>query len=167
MLGQDQGATPEDEAHDNMPLAGNRPGVVAEEQEDQVTKRSKSRDLEHKEQVAFFSWLEKPNTLAKWPELVLFHAIPNGGDRDVRVAVKLKAEGVKSGVPDMMLPVASGGFHGLYIELKVGNNKPSENQAWWHGQLAAQGYAVFVCYSYPEARTVTEKYMRGGYRRAA
>lgn len=132
-----------------------------------VTKRKKSRDLEHKEQVEFIQWTEKPATLARWPELILFHAIPNGGDRDVRVAIKLKAEGVKSGVPDMMLPVVSGGFHGLYIELKVEGNKPTENQEWWHRQLAAQGYAVFVCYSYPEARTVTERYMRGGYRRGA
>jgi len=132
-----------------------------------VRKRSKSRDFEHQEQKRFFDWTGKPNTLAKWPELILFHAIPNGGDRDIRVAVKLRAEGVKSGVPDMMLPVASGGFHGLYIELKVKGNKPSENQTWWHGQLAAQGFAVFVCYSYPEARAVTERYMQGGYRRAA
>ena len=30
----------------------------------------------------------------------------------------LKRQGVKAGVPDIMLPAARAGYHGLYIELK-------------------------------------------------
>jgi len=146
-----------------------------------VTKRKKSRDLEHHEQAAYFDWTLKTNTLDRWPELILAFAIPNGGGRPGQTrtdkkgkvvrfsleAQKMKREGVKPGVPDIMVPVASGGFHGLYIEMKVKGNKPTPDQVWWHEQLAAQGYAVFVCYSYPEARAVTERYMKGGYRRVA
>lgn len=52
-------------------------------------------------------------------------AIPNGGDRDIRVAVKLKAEGVRRGVPDLMLLAKRHGYSGLVIELKVGTNRQS------------------------------------------
>mgnify|MGYP004433785991 CR=1 FL=1 len=42
--------------------------------------------------------------------------------RDARTAANLKRQGVKAGVPDLHLPVARGGYNGLYIELKVGSN---------------------------------------------
>lgn len=64
---------------------------------------------EHWEQVQLFEWSEN------LPELKLMHAIPNGGKRDIRVALKLKEEGVKPGVPDIFLPLSRGGKHGLYI----------------------------------------------------
>ena len=64
---------------------------------------------EHEEQALVIQWAElHKRTL---PGLELLHAIPNGGDRDVRVATKLKAEGVKAGVPDLLLPVPASGFH--------------------------------------------------------
>lgn len=52
---------------------------------------------EHQEQVALFQWLE---IAAKRDDrLSMAFAIPNGGARHPVVAAKLKAEGVKSGVP--------------------------------------------------------------------
>src|SRR5574343_479576 len=56
------------------------------------------------------------------PELKWLHHIPNGGSRgnDVRSqqirGAQLKAQGVKSGVSDVFLPVKRGQFSGLYIE---------------------------------------------------
>ncbi len=48
--------------------------------------------------------------------------MPNGGKRDKATAAVLKRQGVKAGVPDIMLPAARAGYHGLYIELKAGEN---------------------------------------------
>ena len=45
----------------------------------------------------------------------LIYAIPNGGQRNVIVASKMKAEGVLSGVPDLHIPIAKKGYNGLYI----------------------------------------------------
>ena len=51
--------------------------------------------------------------------------------RDIRTAANLKKEGVKRGVPDICLPVSRGKYHGLYIEMKAGKNKPSKEQKEW------------------------------------
>lgn len=95
----------------------------------------------------------------KYPELALLYHIPNGGRRDRAEAARLKAEGVKAGVPDLCLPVARGGWHGLYIELKVPGNRPTQNQREWLEQLRGQGYAAVVCYGFDEARRAIEEYL--------
>jgi hypothetical protein len=51
--------------------------------------------------------------------LKLLYAVPNGGDRNLRVPRKLKAEGVMAGVADLCLPAARRGYHGLYLEIIV------------------------------------------------
>lgn len=71
---------------------------------------------EHEEQKALIEWSAWMSNAR--PELSLMFAVPNGGDRHPAVAAKLKAEGVKAGVPDIFLPVPRNGYHGLFIELK-------------------------------------------------
>ena len=71
--------------------------------------------IEHKHQVALIHWSRhvqlaeaadvKPGS--KIADYLL--AIPNGGRRDQREAVRLKAEGVKPGVSDLLLPLRRGG----------------------------------------------------------
>ena len=112
---------------------------------------------EHDEQVALFQWSAAQTATS--PELSLLFAIPNAGKRSVRAAMWAKAEGLRAGVPDMLLPVARDGQHGLFIEMKIGRNRPRENQAWWLDQLHAQGYLAVVCYSWYEAAEVIKKYL--------
>ena len=94
------------------------------------------------------------------PELYLMHAIPNGGKRDIRTAAKLKAEGVKPGVPDIFLPVPRGGKHGLYIELKrrKGGTVSAAQEAWIRA-LMHQGYVCTVCHGADEAKNEILAYM--------
>ena len=95
--------------------------------------------LEDAEQRIIFQWAAM-ETAAR-PELGLLYAIPNGGKRAMKTAIALKAQGVKSGVPDMCLPVARGGYHGLYIELKrQKGGTVSETQKSWITALTEQGY---------------------------
>ena len=111
---------------------------------------------EHWEQSRLFEWAEDK------PELSVMYAIPNGGHRDIRVAVKLKEEGVKAGVPDICLPVARNGNHGLYIELKRRKyGRVSADQLKWLEALMREGYACAVCCGWEMARDVIEEYMRG------
>lgn len=94
------------------------------------------------------------------PRYGLLYAIPNGGHRDVRVGVKLKAEGVRKGMLDLCLPVPRHSFHGLYMELKVGKNKPTPEQRQWQNALTLQGYFVTVVYDDPaEAMRILEWYL--------
>jgi VRR-NUC domain-containing protein len=102
-------------------------------------------------QTALFCWAALPETLARFPEVKWLFHIPNGGLRDKITAGNMKAQGVKAGVPDIFLPVPKGRFAGLWIELKVKDNTPSEKQSEWHKALTGFGFAVSVCYSWEEA----------------
>ncbi len=95
----------------------------------------------------------------RWPELALMHAIPNGGHRNKVTAAKLKAEGVKAGVPDVFLPVPRGQWHGLYIEMKTPTGRVRKNQKQWLRRLHGQGYQVAVCRNWYAAKTLITDYM--------
>jgi hypothetical protein len=114
---------------------------------------------EHSEQASLVSWA---NTLeSDLPGLALLYAIPNGGRRDIRTAIKLKAEGVKAGVPDLCLPVARGGYHGAYIEMKFGKNQTSPEQKKWIADLRTEGHFVTVCWGWQDAADTIEQYLAG------
>ncbi len=114
---------------------------------------------EHDEQVALFRWVA--TRLAVYPGLDLLYAIPNGGQRTKAAAGKLKAEGVKAGVSDLHLPVPLHGKHGLWIEMKVKPNKPTEAQSAWLTRMQALGHAVGVAYSAAEAQELLVHYYAG------
>lgn len=114
-------------------------------------------DDESGHQEALFEWAAYH--MDCMPELEYMHYIPNGGKRDKRTAVALKRQGVKAGVPDICLPVARNGYHGLYIELKAGKNKATKSQEKWQKFLNSQGYYAVICYGWHEAAKVIEEYL--------
>lgn len=89
-------------------------------------------------------------------------AIPNGGTRNRIEAANLKRQGVKAGVPDLCVPVARNGYHGLYIEMKYGRNKTTPDQDKWLVYLNRAGYLAAVCYGYEEAVKTLNDYLREG-----
>lgn len=114
--------------------------------------------LEHIEQVHLFQWATWQS--GKYPELDLMYAIPNGGYRNKKTAAELKAEGVKSGVSDIFLPVARCGKHGLYIEMKrTEGGKLSKNQEKFIADVKDQGYAAIVCFGFDEAKEIILQYL--------
>ena len=114
---------------------------------------------EHDTQVAFCEWCKWNEQ--KYPALKLAFAIPNGGKRHVGVAVKLKAEGVRAGIPDWCLPVPIGGYAGLWIEFKYDKNKLSDSQSDYIALLEKNGHCVDVCYSVEEAMCTAVEYLNG------
>lgn len=120
--------------------------------------RANMRRSEETEQMNVIDWANWQQ--ARFPELKLLHHIPNGGKRSASEAARFKAAGVKAGVPDLHLPVPRGGFAGLYIEMKFGDNKPTEKQKEWHRDLKEQGFKVTVCYSAAEATQTLEEYLK-------
>lgn len=112
---------------------------------------------EHDEQVKLIQW-------ARWNEgkhkdLHWLHAIPNGGQRHPAVAAKLQAEGVKPGVFDLCLPVARNGFHGLYIEMKAGKGRVTDEQKSFEAHLVKSGYQAVVCWSGDAAIEAVSDYL--------
>lgn len=109
---------------------------------------------EAQEQAVLFAWA------AYFPELRWMYAVPNGGYRNPKEAAHLKAQGVKAGVADICLPLPRGKYHGLYIELKVGKNKPTEKQVEFLTAVSHAGYAAVVCYGAADAIDVISQYLR-------
>lgn len=114
---------------------------------------------EHEAQAGFFSWLAAVEAHPMTPPHValaafLTYAVPNGGHRDPRTAARLKAEGVKRGVPDIQCdyPVRHAdtpqgeraAFHGWRCEVKIKPNRLSPEQERRLAELAGLGYAVAV-----------------------
>lgn len=120
---------------------------------------SKKYQWEAVQQQTLFEWAALME--AKVPELRLMYHVPNGGSRNSLEAANLKRQGVKAGVPDVCLPVARGNSHGLYIEMKAGDNKPTEKQKEWLTALEKQGYATAVCYSWEDAVNIITNYLKG------
>lgn len=115
-------------------------------------------DSEHAQQVGVMMWATEVR--AKYPLLELLFAIPNGGMRDKITASRLKAEGVKSGVPDLFLPVARYPYHGLFIEMKkTGGTLSKVQKDFWHPKLTQQDYYVATCYAFQQARDCLIWYM--------
>ena len=115
---------------------------------------------EHQEQTALFKWAAL--AAKSYPGLELMFAVPNGSRCNIGAAVKLKAEGVKKGIPDVFLPVPWGGKPGLFIEMKrVRGGQLSSAQKEVIGTLRAWGYAVEVCPGFEADKTAIEEYFKG------
>ena len=107
------------------------------------TPRAKPVDREGQEQAALMAEIR-----LKHPDVFeLIYHVPNGGHRVKAVAAKLKAQGVKAGIPDLVLPMARGGFFGLYIEFKatVEPAAVSVSQRDCLRRLNEQGSLAIVC----------------------
>jgi hypothetical protein len=107
-------------------------------------KRARRAAPEHQAQCAVFVWANHPLVLLRYPLLELLYAVPNGEKRQMQVAQRLKAEGVKAGIPDLQLPVPRGRWAGLYIEMKAGRNQPSPVQRRKMALLQQVGHRVSV-----------------------
>lgn len=112
------------------------------------------RVSEDEEQMALFEWAEYIKGLE-----LMFH-IPNGSNKSIATAVKFKKMGLKSGVPDIFLPVAREGYHGLFIEMKAKGGRTSDKQDWWLEELSKQGYLAVVAVGFNEAKRIIEGYMK-------
>ena len=94
----------------------------------------------------------------KWPELQGLHSSLNGifipGPKKLvyKIINHMKAEGMKRGIPDLFLPVARRGYHGLFIEMKRDDKqKPRPEQVEFMEYAEEQGYRDQVCYGYQDA----------------
>lgn len=147
-----------DEAMRQMDAQKDQAKTEARRQLDAPKLEPERKTSEHDEQVALFQWARMNE--GRWPELRWMFAVPNGGQRAMLTAIKLKAEGVKAGVPDIFLPCPVGGYAGLWIEMKAGSNKPTAEQRQWLDALREMGYCTAVCWGADEAIRTVESYLR-------
>ena len=113
---------------------------------------------ESAEQQWHFKWAAYESSTH--PELDLMYHIPNEGQRSRATGGRMRAEGLKKGVPDICLPVARMGFHGLYIELKrIKHGRATEEQRTWLRKLTAEGYLACICHGWRAAADIICDYL--------
>jgi hypothetical protein len=125
--------------------------------------------LEHDIQAAYITLVRLHR--ARYPALELLRAFPNGGARPwlrnakgVRyspVAQKLYDEGVEPGPPDIIFPVPSGNYVGLWFEFKRPREKLRPEQLEYMSRLGACGWRTDVQYDAEEAWRMTLRYLKG------
>lgn len=114
------------------------------------------RDIEHKIQCACVQWFRYYQ-----PKMAgLLFAIPNGGAREAVTGRKLKDESVMAGVADLMLAVASGEWHGLFIEMKTRSGSQRETQKEFQRNVEAQGYKYIICRSIEDFIFSVSEYLK-------
>ena len=113
---------------------------------------------EDEEQEAVIEW--KNLMVNQFPELKYLYHCPNGGSRNPAEAQKLKRMGVLPGVSDLHLPVARGGFHGLWVEMKrQKGGKLSKDQKEWLDGMNEEGYLAVRADGAEEACDIIYKYL--------
>lgn len=113
---------------------------------------------EHQEQAALIMWFQSAYPAIK----NRLFAVPNGTNKSRASASRHMAEGLRPGVPDLMLPIPASGYHGLFIEMKrAKGGKLSDAQRDWLEFLESKGYMSVVCYGFEEAKEVISKYLKG------
>lgn len=113
---------------------------------------------EHQVQAAVITWWHLQHGLYGLPVFALF-AVPNGGARDAITGSLLKAEGVRTGALDLILAKPTAQYHGLFIEMKVGNNRPTIDQSATMDYLDNAGYKTSVHWTAESAITEIKEYL--------
>lgn len=113
---------------------------------------------EYSEQCVVIEWARLNEGC--YPELHWLHSSLNGVKLHPVTAHKAKASGMVKGIFDLFLPVSRNGYSGLYIEMKVGRNKPTTEQYNFSQFIIDQGYRAVFSYGADAAIQVIEDYLR-------
>lgn|SRR5699024_6750297 len=123
---------------------------------------TKSIPSEHAEQATLVQWFER-----QYPQYGhLLVASMNGAylagnarQRAIQIN-RAKQAGLRTGFPDLFLPVPSKQWHGLFIEMKrTKNSSTSKEQKQWISELNTLGYVAVVCKGHRAAVEVINEYL--------
>ena len=115
---------------------------------------------EQRLQTQFAVWLDSQG---------IAHCASLGGvNLGRRIGGIMKSKGYKRGFPDHQICEARGGWHGMFVEIKVENTKKDQDQERWQRELTARGYYAIKVpgeFDFWQAREFLEKevtdYMAG------
>lgn len=108
-------------------------------------KKAKAVPLESDEQIQFVSWFR-----ATYPD-DLIYAVPNGDHRDIRTAVKLKAEGVTKGIADLKIEWRNGKNTAIEMKRQKGGVQ-SDDQKWYQKYCEDRGDNYLLCLGFDDAK---------------
>jgi len=105
---------------------------------------------EHDEQVTFCQYLDFVH--------LTYFAVPNGSNKSMTARRKFKAEGLKAGVPDMVILIEGGKTVFIEMKRKTGGTVSKEQKQWLE-RLRVLGFDAYVCKGAKEAIEAVQKYL--------
>lgn len=118
-----------------------------------LTREQIAGKTEASQQMALFAWASDKSEL-RW-----MFRIGNEDNNSAARGARAKAMGLKRGVADILLPVPAHGMHGLWIEMKYGRGKQSQEQIAFMYAMRAAGYAYCLAYGWQEAARIINLWM--------
>lgn len=129
---------------------------------DQIHTRERKRGsrqvaAEDLEQKKIFEWIAYNK--AREPKLRLAYHVPNESKRSTVTGARLKQMGMLKGVSDICLPFNNNKYSNLYIELKAGNNKATQEQISFIEGINEAGGKGVVVYDGDNAIEIIKAYL--------
>ena len=106
------------------------------------------------EQIKLFTWIRTIPELASY-----CFSIANERTTTPQQGFILKRMGLMPGVSDIFIGVSRETFHGMFLELKAGTNKPTKQQLEFMERMASQNYYTCWRTGYEAARKAIEEYL--------
>lgn len=106
---------------------------------------------ENKIQSEIFIWYNNNYTIHNKG---LIFAVPNGGTRNKREAMLLKATGVVAGVSDLICIMPNGKI--VFVEVKTGTGVQSEKQKWFQKLVNVLGFEYKIVRSLDEFKELVK-----------
>lgn len=127
------------------------------------TPRKRPVDWEGNEQAVLIRWLlgEKMRGEPVGQLYDVIYHVPNGGQRSKSTGAAMKRQGVKSGVSDLVVMDARGGWFGLYMEFKASPPHTAalaQSQHDWLALAYDRGYCAVLAVGLEEAKAVLREY---------
>jgi hypothetical protein len=101
--------------------------------------------------------------VVSWIELqhpkVVFCATLGGVHQTILQGNRLKKQGYRKGIPDLLIFDQNLMHVGLALEFKAGKNKPSEHQKEWHIKLNERGWQVHTVWDFDSAVKIINHYL--------
>lgn len=80
--------------------------------------------------------------------------------KGARMISMMRSQGMTDGETDLAFLIPNDQFHGLLIEMKTKNGKPTDKQLAYINFMNGQGYFATVCYGAEDAKRTIESYIR-------
>jgi hypothetical protein len=109
-------------------------------------------------QILCAEWLKKALLRYSLPKELFWH-VPSEGKRTVQFAMRLKAMGLRKGIPDVCLLLPRGGCHGFFCELKKAGEAPTKDQKELLNSLDRQNYYVIVVNDFETFKQEAQAYL--------
>lgn len=91
---------------------------------------------------------------------ILYCATVGGARMRIAEAKKIKRQGYRKGVPDLIFYEPRDGYHGLCMEIKRKGGQPSPHQRAWIADLQRRGYQALICKGLDQCIEAFESYFK-------